>query len=301
MHGIKKAISISYIVLVSSFMFAAESIDMIPIPAGSFIRGLPDGIDNPLQTIFLSSFRMSRYEISFKEYMEYFNTLDSDDTWNSFSKLLAVGKVTKDLDFHIPDEWPIWYVDYFDALLFCNWLSSKDGFCPVYSLIPHRSSMGYGDFEVLWDRTADGYRLPTEAEWEYVARAGGKDLKIISTDSDVVKEIGWFIENSEETLHPRGLKEPNLWGFYDLIGNVAEWCWDYYQPNYYSICSEENPIGPESGFDDTAEIEPERTRTSRGGSFSTLIKWSNAFSRGPVHPGFKTTMGIRVVRSVIPD
>jgi len=108
------------------------------------------------------------------------------------------------------------------------------------------------DFLNKLNARSDGYqyRLPTEAEWEYAARAGSTGPFAGELD-----EIAWYAGNSEDETHPVGKKKPNAWGIYDMQGNVREWVQDFYSANYYSVSPTENPTGPAAG-----------TRGGRGGA-----------------------------------
>ncbi|MFC7274757.1 formylglycine-generating enzyme family protein [Paractinoplanes rhizophilus] len=113
---------------------------------------------------------------------------------------------------------PVTEVSWTDAVSFCNRRSVAEGFAPAYVL---------GE-TVTWDRDADGYRLPTEAEWEHACRAGTTRPRY-----GELGEIAWYRENSGERVHPVGGKRPNAWGLHDMLGNVWDWCWDLYDPEVY--------------------------------------------------------------------
>ncbi|MFF5934908.1 formylglycine-generating enzyme family protein [Streptomyces sp. NPDC012508] len=119
-------------------------------------------------------------------------------------------------------ELPVEGVSWWDAVRFCNALSEREGLTPAYLLPPD----GVGDVER--DTSADGYRLPTEAEWEHACRAGTAGPRYGPLD-----EIAWHRGNSEERTHEVGGKRPNPWGFHDMLGNVWEWCWDVYDAEVY--------------------------------------------------------------------
>ncbi|MFI9810399.1 formylglycine-generating enzyme family protein [Streptomyces sp. NPDC052301] len=119
------------------------------------------------------------------------------------------------------DQSPVEGVSWWDAVRFCNALSQRDGFTPAYRLAAE-------DEGIEWDPSADGYRLPTEAEWEHACRAGTTGPRYGPLD-----EIAWYRGNSQERVHDVGGKRPNPWGLYDMLGNVWEWCWDVYDAEVY--------------------------------------------------------------------
>jgi formylglycine-generating enzyme len=114
---------------------------------------------------------------------------------------------------------PVEGVSWEDAVRFCNALSDRAGLTAAYAVA--------GD-EVAWDTSADGYRLPTEAEWERACRAGTTGPRYGDLDA-----IAWYRGNSGGRPHDVGRKQPNDWGLHDTLGNVWEWCWDRYDPDVY--------------------------------------------------------------------
>lgn len=116
---------------------------------------------------------------------------------------------------------PVEGVSWHDAVRFCNALSRAEGLAPAYRL-------DSGAETVEWDAAADGYRLPTEAEWEYACRAGTEQPRYGPLD-----EIAWHRGNSQERMHEVGGRRPNAWGLHDMLGNVWEWCWDLYDAEVY--------------------------------------------------------------------
>ncbi len=139
----------------------------------------------------------------------------------------------------------------------------------------------------LNERTGKSYRLPTEAEWEYAARSGGKDEKWAGTNSDdELADYAWFFNNSHFQSHPVGLKKPNGLGLYDMTGDVWEWMSDWYDESYYAQSPSDEPQGPETG----------RTRVQRGGywgDFFTSVRTARRIGIDPEAraPGF----GVRLV------
>jgi formylglycine-generating enzyme required for sulfatase activity len=115
------------------------------------------------------------------------------------------------------------------------------------------SSLSWNDaqdfIERLNRKTGRKYRLPTEAEWEYAARSGGKKEKYAGTSREnEIGEYAWYIENSGVGAHPVGEKKPNGLGLFDMTGNVSEWCSDWYNKDYYRNSPKNNPKGAEGGF-----------------------------------------------------
>lgn len=147
-------------------------------------------------------------------------------TINSF--FLAKFPVTQDLYFNVTNESPstikgesrpVETVSWKDAVIFCNKLSIQTGLPPFYKI---------QEEEITFDITADGFRLPTEAEWEYACKAGTTGIRYGELDA-----IAWYKGNSENTTHSIGQKVPNAWGLYDMLGNVWEWCADIYDETVY--------------------------------------------------------------------
>jgi formylglycine-generating enzyme len=160
---------------------------------------------------------------------------------------------------------PVAGVSWWDAVGFCNALSNVAGVAPAYRL--------HADLEgIEWDASADGYRLPTEAEWEYACRAGTSGARYGRLD-----EIAWYRGNSQERVHEVGGKLPNAWGLYDMLGNVWEWCWDLYDAEAYGAY-----------------------RVLRGGGWFDE-RWScRASVRRRSHPTFRIDdVGFRVARSIL--
>ncbi|WP_030432378.1 formylglycine-generating enzyme family protein [Allokutzneria albata] len=119
------------------------------------------------------------------------------------------------------DRLPVEGVSWWDAVQFCNALSDREGLKRAYRLD--------ADAEVPeWDTSADGYRLPTEAEWEHACRAGTTGPRYGELD-----EIAWYQGNSGGRIRPAGGKQPNAWGLHDMLGNVWDWCWDVYDAEVY--------------------------------------------------------------------
>lgn len=116
---------------------------------------------------------------------------------------------------------PVETVSWRDAVVFCNALSDRTGLAACYAFDEDAD-------EFVFNPAANGYRLPTEAEWEYACKAGTSGIRY-----GEIEEIAWYKHNSADTTHEPGLKIPNAWGLYDMLGNVWEWCSDIYDETVY--------------------------------------------------------------------
>ncbi|GAB3171382.1 formylglycine-generating enzyme family protein [Telluribacter humicola] len=116
---------------------------------------------------------------------------------------------------------PVETVSWKDAVVFCNTLSSLTELTPCYTLLPNED-------KITFDPTANGFRLPTEAEWQYACQAGTRAITYGELD-----QIAWYKANSSQQTQDVGQKQPNAWGLYDMLGNVWEWCSDIYDEEVY--------------------------------------------------------------------
>ena len=161
------------------------------------------------------------------------------------------------------DRLPVEGVSWWDAVDFCNAAAARDGLRPAYEVVR-------ADEHVRWDRSADGWRLPTEAEWEHACRAGTTGPHYGELD-----DIAWYRHNSGNVLHEVAVKRPNAWGLHDVLGNVWEWCWDLYDAQVYGSY-----------------------RVLRGGGWSDAPWSCRAGVRRRSHPTFRIDdVGFRVCRS----
>lgn len=186
--------------------------------------------DSDRHTVTVSSFYIGKYEVTQAEYAA------------------ITGYIPSKGGDRLPMVWVTWY----HAVNYCNKRSKIEGLTPCYDVI---------NLTCNWN--ANGYRLPTEAEWEYTARGGKYNSPYTYSGSDNIDEVAWYKDNSYGKTHEVGTKKANALGIYDMSGNVREWCWDwynkYYWSYYYGSSPAQNPRGPVSGSNDR--------RVIRGGSW----------------------------------
>ena len=246
---------------------------MVLVEAGDFEMGSTDGYadEQPVHTVAITKpFYIGKYEVTFEEYDIFCeNTLrynKPDDRGKGRGKRPVIG------------------VDWYDAIEYCNWLSEKEGLSPCYS---GKGKVTQCDFSV------NGYRLPTEAEWEYAARGGQKSQGYIFAGSDNPDDVAWYGDNSGSATHSVGQKEPNEIGLYDMSGNMFEWCWDWYVEDYYYESDFADPLGPPRP---QVENPWDLVRVRRSGSWrenSDSIRTTTRSLDGPSYPGDN---GFRLVR-----
>jgi formylglycine-generating enzyme required for sulfatase activity len=246
-----------------------SGIEMVVIPASSFAMGSRTSEDEkPIHKVWIDSFLIDKFEVTQAEYEKLGR--DSDPPFANASV------------FRGPDM-PVQMVTWPKAALFCNARSIVEGLKPCYK------DNGECDF------VANGYRLPTEAEWEYACRAGSTTDWSFGNEERQLGDYAWFSGNAGKKTHPVGQKKPNAWGLYDMHGNVAEWCNDAYDKNYYKSSPERNPHGP-SG---------DKEYVLRGGSWKSKEPTTRSSARLGAPGGFSDAclapeaIGFRCVRQSV--
>jgi hypothetical protein len=218
--------------------------NMANIPGGTFMMGSAAGQGNanerPQRQVSLGGFSIGKYEVTQAEYEAVMGTNPSNSKGGAL---------------------PVETVSWLDATEFCNRLSLAANLTPAYTI---------SGANVTWNRNANGYRLPTEAEWEY---ACGEWVD------------GWLGGNSGRITHPVGQLAPNRYGLYDMTGNVQEWCWDWY--GNYGRDAQSNPPGPGSGT----------TRVRRGHGFQSAGRLLPTNRDYGVPREKNNTTGFRIARS----
>jgi len=275
----------------------AVSIKMAFIEGGTFWMGSDTGEkdESPKHLVTLESFNMGIYTVTQSEWQAVMGTTVRQQL-NEVNR--AISALTNDRSWlqslnSVGPNIPMYYVSWYDAVEFCNKLSEIEGLTPAYTIDKTNKDPNNTNeddkikWTVTWNRDADGYRLPTEAEWEYAAR-GGKmqpDESYEYSGSDDIDEVAWYEENSRGGMHEVGKKKPNEFGLFDMSGNAGEWCWDWYGD--YSEDIQSNPSGAASG----------RYRVFRGGDWYEKDNEARSLNRHLSIPTNRVDgRGFRVVR-----
>ncbi|MBP3562471.1 MAG: formylglycine-generating enzyme family protein [Treponema sp.] len=260
------------------------------IPAGSFKMGSKDGYDDnkPVHEVTITKpFYMGKYEVTQAEYEKYCSYTGSNSPNSSYGD---------------GDNYPAYYVSWYDAIVYCNKRSIAEGLTPCYSIDGSTDPKVWGEVptssDVTWNAVicnwnANGYRLPTEAEWEYAARAGDNTVDSLTysgtSDLNELEEYAWYYSNSNDATHEVGTKLPNAYGLYDMSGNVYEWCWNWFTSEYdENTEGGDNPTGTSAGS----------FRVFRGGSWDYVSGYCAVSCRLYYDPDFHYDyLGFRVVRA----
>ena len=262
--------------------------EMVLIKAGTFQMGSNALDEKPVHEVTITKdFYMGKYEVTQAEYEKYCN---------------YTGSKSPSSDYGAGDNYPVYYVSWYDALVYCNKRSIAEGLTPCYSISGNTDPSKWGTVPTSSDSTwnaavcdwnANGYRLPTEAEWEYAARAGDDTVSLLTwagTNSlSELDEYAWYDDNSGSKTHPVGTKKTNAFDLYDMSGNVWEWCWNWITSSY--------DTGTEGGSDPTGASSGSN-RVGRGGDWMNSYGACDVSNRYDYNPyGRSGNIGFRVVRS----
>jgi formylglycine-generating enzyme required for sulfatase activity len=243
------------------------------VKGGTFLMGSPAeeperGQDETRHQVTVGDFYLARSEVTQREYAALMGNNPSEFKGENF---------------------PMENVTWLDAVRYCNARSTQDGFNAVYTV---------NGEAVTWDRDADGYRLPTEAEWEYACRAGtttpfNTGKTITDEQANIYNHYGYNNDSSGRVTGgsrgstvPVNTFNPNPWGLFDMHGNVGEWCWDWY--GEYGTERQTAPAGPAAGT----------YRVTRGGGWNDFPKHVRSAYRSVTPPGNGVfNIGFRLARN----
>ena len=237
----------------------SSGVEMVLVPGGRFVMGShrTDETDETAHRVYVSCFYVDRREVTQEQY----------------EKLMGKN----------PSRWkgkdhPVEQIRWADAARYCNARSRAEGLEPAYDPKTWKCSFD-----------ADGYRLPTEAEWEYAARAGTQMAYFFGTGPSQLARHAWFKDNADRGPRAVGRKRPNAWGLHDVYGNVWEWCNDYYAEGYYRESPERDPTGPAAG----------KTRVVRGGCWNSRPNQCRSAYRYNEDPGYTDVCFARDVHGFV--
>ena len=239
------------------------------VPGGTYTMGSPPNEagrqdDEVQHQVTVSSFAIAKYDVTFDEYDVYCAATGAAKPYDS-----GWGRGSR----------PVIYVSWYDAVAYCNWRSGQEGRKAAYTI---------SGTNVACYFSANGYRLPTEAEWEYAAKGGSQAnslaVNAVYAGSANLDQVAWYSGNSGSQTHPVGQKAPNGLGLYDMAGNVWQWCWDWYDD--YSTASQSDPPGAPTGD----------SRVLRGGGWGDDARNLRSADRDYGDPGIRyCDLGFRLV------
>ena len=258
---------------------------MIDIPGGTFEMGcnadIDEGFENDetLHEVKLNSYRLAQYETTNWQYHLFCISTGQDNIERTREGWPLQGHL------------PVVNVNWYDAIQYSNWLNEQKGLTKAYAVDKENkdtnniSTSDHLKWTVNLATNGIGYRIPTEAEWEYAAQGGLAKKETVYSGSDNLDEVGWYYNNSNSRPHQVGSLQPNRLGLYDMSGNTWEWCWDLYGD--YETELAENPQGPDLGY----------RRVLRGGYWLSYNNGCRVSIRGYNYPyNRSSSIGFRVAQ-----
>ena len=291
-NRIHKMISSLLLLSVTSVAYSQPvNIEMVYVEGGTFLMGCDDSRDNvdggcstyerPAHKVSLRSFYIGKYELTQGEWIAVMGMGSNPSSFSGCGNNCPVESVS-------------WY----DIIVFCNKLSLQNNRTPVYKINGNSDPLLWGPVptqspNATWDGVqmdliANGYRLPTDAEWEYAARGGQSSLDYPYPGSNNAGEVGWNGDNPNfmGKTYPRGQLKPNELGIYDMSGNVWEWCWDWFDT--YGSSEQCNPVGSSGGSN----------HVIRGGCWINPRRNCRSANRYYYEPGYHNDgLGLRLASS----
>ena len=264
--------------------------EMVFVPGGTFQLGkdlgtAATGDVTPVSNVTLSGFYIGKYEVTQSQWQAVMGA-----TIQELQTAADYGST----NYGRGDSYPVYCVSSYDAIVFCNKLSIAEGLTPAYRISNSTNPDDWGTVptysNATWDAAtvdsnANGYRLPTEAQWEYAAKGGNTGGTFTYAGSDNPDEVAWYNGNSGSAAHAVGTKAPNGLGLYDMSGNVREWCWDWIGD--YTSEDKTDPTGASSGS----------SRVIRGGNWNNSAEIVRSAYRSYVNPNYRYfNFGFRLLR-----
>jgi formylglycine-generating enzyme required for sulfatase activity len=268
----KKFVLALFSIILLANAAVSQKLELVEVQGGTFIMGNDYSInqdESPEHKVTLNSFYIGKYEVTFEE----FDRFCISTGWEKPNDAM-LGRGNN----------PVMNISWESAIMYCNWLSRMEGLDRCYNI--KRDSLATS---VTCNWSANGYRLPTEAEWEFAAKGGNLSKGYAFSGSNNPDEVAWYFSNSGGRPHPVGSKKSNELGIHDMSGNVREWCWDLYDKDYYRNSPQDNPTGPTTGV----------RRVFRGGAWNFKLDFLRLTAREFMGPAKNYgNVGFRVVKKL---
>ncbi len=267
---------------------------LIDIKGGDFeMGGLNYNDSKEIHPVTLTDFRLAQTPLTYWQYGLYCAAKGLTD-WRK-RQTPPWGRI---------GDHPLVLVKWFEAIEYANWLSEKEGKAPAYLIHkekndPNNHHPGNPDWLVEIIKNTDGYRLPTEAEWEYAAKGGIHQSSFKYSGSDDLNKVAWYNKNADEQTWPVKSKDriANRLGLYDMSGNVWEWCWDWYGIDYYEKCKDKGSVKNPMGAKESEKDWANSGRVLRGGSWYNSEEACSVSYRDRIKPnGRDISTGFRLAQ-----